>query len=110
MGTKLPRFISQRRKKLTAELAEGRVRTWLRALIDHEKRLCGSMMRAVDGVAEGTGNSKHWVRRIIGGYGNVRIQLHQGLNVMRAYVVMRRKQRAEMRAVRRATVSPSMHA
>lgn len=72
------------------------------ALIEHEKRLCGCVMQAVRRVASKVGTSEHWVRRITGRYGKVKVQLHQGLNVMRAYVGMKRQQIREKRAAKRA--------
>jgi hypothetical protein len=74
----------------------------LTALIEHEKRLCGCMMQAVKRAAARAGVSEHWVRRITGRYGQVKIQWHQARNVIKAYFAMKREQLREKRAAKKA--------
>lgn len=74
----------------------------LMALIEHEKRLCGCVMQAVRRAASKVGASEHWVRRITGRYGKVKVQLHQARNVFKAYVSLKRQQIREKREAKRA--------
>lgn len=72
------------------------------ALIEHEKRVCGCVMQAVRRAAQKVGASEHWVRRITGRYGKVKVQLHQARNVFKAYVSMKRQQIREKREAKKA--------
>jgi len=77
----------------TADRAFSRIHPKLVALIEAEKVACGCMMKAVRQVAKRVGASEHWVRRITGRYGEVKIQAHHLMNVLREHVRLRRKRR-----------------
>jgi hypothetical protein len=77
----------------TAERAFDRLHPKLVALIEAEKAVCGCMMKAVKRVAKRVGASEHWVRRITGRYGQVKIQAHHFINVVREHVRMKRRRK-----------------
>jgi hypothetical protein len=77
----------------TAERAFSRVHPKLVALIEAEKAVCGCMMLAVKQVARRVGASEHWVRRVTGRYGEVKIQAHHLVNVLREHVRLRRRRK-----------------
>lgn len=107
----LPRFAFRRRKNYEHDDAFEYVRPRLVDLIKHRKQRLGSAMEAVKAVARDLGEHEGWVRRIVGRYGEVKIQLHQGLNIMSAHIAMKRQQRIERKAARRATsTSATLHA
>lgn len=77
----------------TAERVFDRLHPKLVALIEAEKAVCGCMMKAVKRVAKRVGASEHWVRRITGRYGEVKIQAHHLVNVLREHVRLRRSRK-----------------
>jgi len=77
----------------TPKRAFDRVRPKLVDLLAEAKADCGCMMQAVKVVAGRVGASEHWVRRIIGRYGEVKIQAHHLINVVREHVRLRRKRK-----------------
>ena len=94
--------VSQRCEMFTAEDDIKVLHPKLMALIEHEKRICGCVMKAVKEAARKAAVSEHWVRRVIGRYGKVHVQLFQARNVFKAYVSMKRAELREKRDAKKA--------
>ncbi|HEV2557282.1 MAG TPA: hypothetical protein VGU45_01525 [Microvirga sp.] len=72
-------------KIISATEGMERVRQGLRHLVEYERRLCGRVMEAYRAIEKKTGLSEMKQRRILGRYGRVSVEFHEGLN-MEAYL------------------------
>lgn len=94
----LPCFFLRIREMYTAEQTLEHIHPRLRALVSHYKAKTGCSVRALKKVASKIGTSEHWIRRVLGRYGEASVQAHLFLNIIREHV---RVKRAESRKIGR---------